>query len=72
VSSVRFKGTLDDDSDKDTGWIVEMAVPRNKFEAGVSELAMNAIWYDSASGKEDSLSESDADIVEMWKRIKGL
>lgn len=72
VSSVRFKGTLDDDSDEDTGWIVEMAVPRNKFEAGVSELAMNAVWYDSASGKEDSLSESDADIVEMWKRIKGL
>lgn len=77
VPEVRYamtsEGKLDDGSDKDKGWIVEIAVPREILNVNDSEIAFNAALHDGAVGCEDFLSEPLEDgSVDNWKRIKGL
>ena len=77
VPEVRYamtsEGKLDDGSDKDKGWIVEIAVPREILNVNDSEIAFNAALHDGAVGCEDFLSEPLEDgSVNNWKRIKGL
>jgi hypothetical protein len=66
-------GTVDMDDDVDKGWVVEIAVPRSILPVKDSALALNAVLYDNASGREDFLCEPlGGGLTTNWKYVKGL
>jgi hypothetical protein len=73
VSARLADGTVDMDDDVDNGWVVEIAVPRSILPVKDSALALNAVLYDNASGREDFLCEPlGGGLTTNWKYVKGL
>jgi hypothetical protein len=74
ISTARMaEGTLDDDSDQDRGWVIEVAVPREALSISGSCLSLNAVLYDNAAKCEDFLSKPLEDgSTKNWKYVKGL
>lgn len=73
VSARLAEGTVDMDDDVDKGWVVEIAVPRSILPVKDSALALNAVLYDNASGREDFLCEPlGGGLTTNWKYVKGL
>lgn len=51
------EGTADDSSDRDTGYAVEVSVPRSLLDIREGFISLNAVLYDNDAGKEEYLME---------------
>ena len=72
-SSMSSEGTLDSDGGDDKGWVAEISVPRELLQIADSQIALNAVLYDAAAGREDFLSEPLEDgSTANWKLVMGL
>lgn len=72
-SSMSSEGTLDSEGGDDKGWVAEISVPRELLQIADSQIALNAVLYDAAAGREDFLSEPLEDgSTANWKLVMGL
>lgn len=57
AAGAAFEGTVDDSSDRDTGYVAEVSVPRSLFDLRDGFICLNAVLYDNDAGKEEYLIE---------------
>ena len=67
-----YDGTPGNTSDKDNGYLVEVAVPRSAIEITNGRLLCNFALFDSAGAFEDAVSGSAATDTKKWVAINGL
>ena len=72
-SSMISEGSLDSEGGDDNGWVAEISLPRELLDIVDSQIALNAVFYDAAAGREDFLSEPREDGSTVnWKLVKSL
>ena len=70
ITSARAKGgTLDDNTDTDTGYYAEICVPRSAITITDGKVLLNLLLHDS--GHDDELLASDSDLS-YWIEVSGL
>lgn len=67
-----YDGTPGDNSDKDNGYLVEIAVPRSSVEINDGRLLLNFALFDMAGSFEDSVSGTGATDTKGWVAITNL
>lgn len=71
-TSSAYDGTIGDKSDKDYGYMIEVAIPRTELNIIGGKLKFNAALYDAAATAEDALSTTTVAETSKWKYIEGL
>jgi len=67
-----YDGTPGNNTDKDNGYMVEIAVPRSSVEIKDGRLLMNFALFDMAGSFEDAVSGTAATDTKKWIAIKNL
>lgn len=67
-----YDGTPGNSTDKDNGYMVEIAVPRSSVEIKDGRLLMNFALFDMAGSFEDAVSGTAATDTKKWIAIKNL
>ena len=65
----RFEGTLDSDSDTDTGWFTEIKVPRSAVEIVGGKVLLNFLLHDTGSSDEALTAVA---YTPKWIEVSGL
>lgn len=68
---VAYDGTIDNKSDEDKGFIIEISIPRSSIEITGGKVLVNFGYYDAIANSQDSISK-DTESSESWVPIKGL